>query len=108
MKKVVKCAPPIVELCSDNASEDKFYTLDTKSGRPFVLVRANATVSGNKEEDQWHFVAIGSQKNRKTGYQSFDDAINGAFKKDGNELKEHETQEDAYKYLAKVAKKYEK
>ena len=109
MKKVVMCPPSgeIVKICTDDADEGKFYTLETKSGRPFVLVRANATIEDETEEDQYHWVAIGKEKNRKTGFLTFEDAIEGALKKDRNSLKEHDTQSDAFRYLAEVAEKFE-
>tara|TARA_R110002020_G_scaffold220785_2_gene428788 strand:- start:45510 stop:45836 length:327 start_codon:yes stop_codon:yes gene_type:complete len=99
MKRVVKYLQPTDEISAENVDEGKFYTLETKSNRPFVLVRANATVDGNLDEDQYHWVAIGKVKNRRTGYSSFIDAINGALGKDGNNLKEHDSMADAFEYL---------
>ena len=109
MKKVVKCPPSEeeVKICTEDADEGKYYTLETKSGRPFFLIRANATVDDDTEEDQWHWVAIGKEKNRKTGFSSFEDAIEGALKKDRNTLKEHDTQSDVFTYLANVAEQFE-
>lgn len=108
MKRVVKCEEETPEVCSDTASEDNFYALETKSGRAFFLLRADAKVGKgtgrNREEDQWHWVAIGLEKNRKTGYKTFEAAIEGAYKSEDNVLKEFDTQEEVYKYLAKRAK----
>lgn len=108
MKKVIKDCEEIEEkLCIDNVSEDMFYTLETKSGRPFFLVRANAEVNEEVEEDQYHWMALGAEKNRKTGVPSFEEAIERAFKKSDFVLKEHETQKEAFLYLAELAGAYE-
>lgn len=99
MKRVVKRLQPADEISADTVDEGKYYTLETKSNRPFVLVRANATVDGALDEDQYHWIAIGKVKNRKTGYPSFTDAINGALGKEGNSLKEHDSMANAFEYL---------
>ena len=107
MKRVVNCEDEEQKLCIDDVDEGKFHTLETKSKRPFLLIRANATIDGDTDEDQYHWVALGAEKNRKTGFESFEDAIKAALKKDANTLKEHDTQKEAFLYLAELAGAYE-
>lgn len=88
----------------DKADENLYYTLETGSGRPFMLVRANANVGDHSQEDQWHWVGIGKVKNRKTGLVSFDEAMNLAISKPDNVVFEHSSQQEAFLYLADLAK----
>jgi len=107
MIQIVNILPPVDVKAITETSESKFYTLETSSNRPFVLVRANANVGGNKQEDQWHWVSLGSVKNRKTGFVTFQEAINTEVAVDENIVKEHDTLYATFKYLGERAKVYQ-
>jgi len=108
MRIVVLDAPIVDVVTIDNASEEKFYTLKSaKSNRPYVLIRANATVGDHRQEDQWHWVAIGKTRNRATGSVTFKDAMDRALKYEGNEVQEHDTMSEALTRLTSLAGVYE-
>ena len=105
MVQIVDEVPQQSVKSKGDTDSSKFYTLETQSKRPFILVRANATVGEHKQEDQWHWVALGSVKNRKTGFVTFEQAIDQAVKGD-NIVNEHDSMSDAYTYLSRLAESY--
>ena len=106
MVQIVNEVPELSVKPKGKADEGKFYTLETGSKRPFFLMRANAQVGEHKQEDQWHWIALGKVKNRKTGYVSFQDAIDGAMK-EGNIVNEHDTMSHAFGYLCELSSGYQ-